>query len=164
MLLGKERAFNRWVQEHYRFLLRVGWALTGSRHVAEELVQDTFELAWRHQKQLRQAASAKAWLYQILRREALQHIRAGPAPVSWEDEHDNLRQTDPAVLDLRIDMLRALQQLSAAHRDILVLFYLQDMSYRDMADALEIPQGTVMSRLARARTELQKLMKGTIES
>lgn len=84
--------------------------------------------------------------------------------MSWEDEHDNLRQTDPAALDLRIDMLRALHRLSAAHRDILVLFYLQDMSYQDMADALDIPQGTVMSRLERARTELQKLMKGAVKS
>lgn len=160
MFYAKECTFNRWVQEHYRFLLRAGWALTGSRHIAEELVQDTFELAWRHQDQLRNVASVKAWLYQILRREALQHFRAGPSAVSWEDEHDDLLHTDPAALDLRIDLLRALQQLSAAQREILVLFYLQDMSYRDMADALEIPSGTVMSRLARARTALQKLMKG----
>lgn len=161
MFQAKERAFNQWVQEHYRFLLRAGWALTGSRHIAEELVQDTFELAWRYQAQLSKAASARAWLYQILRREALQHGRTGPGlSVPWEDEHDDWQQSDLASLDLRIDMLRALQQLSAAHREMLVLFYLQDMSYQDMANALEIPPGTVMSRLARARAELQKLMKG----
>ncbi len=161
MFQAKERAFNQWVQEHYRFLLRAAWALTGSRHIAEDLVQDTYELAWRYQTQLRKEASARAWLYRILRREALQHGRSGAAgSVPWEDQHDDLQQDNPAGLDLRIDMLRALQQLSAAHREMLVLFYLQDMSYQEMANALEIAPGTVMSRLARARTELQKLMKG----
>lgn len=66
------------------------------------------------------------------------------------------------MLDLRLDLIAALQQLSVAHRDILVLFYLQDLDYREMAVALEIPAGTVMSRLAQARGELQKLLKGAL--
>lgn len=156
MLAGQEHRFNDWVREHYPFLLRAAWALTGNRETAEELVQDAFELAWRHQHQLSRAESVKPWLYRILRREALRHITARAATVPWNDEHDDLRCTDCADVELRVGVMRALQQLSIAHRDILVLFYLQDMSYREMAEALEIPEGTVMSRLARARAELQK--------
>lgn len=160
MISSKERLFNAWVQEHYRFLLRGAWGLTGSRETAEELVQDAFEIAWRQQDQLRRKDSVRAWLFQILRHEALRHLSSTPSMVSWDEEHDQLQQVQPDGLDLRLDLIAALQRLSVAHRDILVLFYLQDLDYREMASALEIPAGTVMSRLARARGELQKLLEG----
>lgn len=84
MISSKERLFNAWVREHYRFLLRGAWGLTGSRETAEELVQDTFEIAWRQQGQLRSNDSVRAWLFQILRHEALRHLQGTPASVSWE--------------------------------------------------------------------------------
>ena len=73
----RERLYNSWVRDHYRFLMRSAWALTGSRAVAEEVVQDCFELAWRHMHQLRDRTLARPWLFQILRREALRHVTAG---------------------------------------------------------------------------------------
>ena len=153
MFSTKERRFNGWVS----FLFRAAWALIGSREQAEELTQDTFELAWCYQDQLRQAASMRAWLYKILRREAIRHSQSRPESVPWETEMD-LRECRDGT-EARIELIRVLQRLTPAHREIVVLFYLEDMDYREMADALEIPQGTVMSRLARARTELQKVLE-----
>ena len=60
-----ESRYNQWVREHYRFLLRSAWALTGSRAIAEDVVQDCFANAWKHREQLRDAALARAWLFQI---------------------------------------------------------------------------------------------------
>lgn len=157
MFSTRERRFNGWVREHYSLLFRAAWALTGSKEQAEELTQDTFELAWRHQDQLREAASVRAWLYKILRREAVRHIRSRADSVPWDDSLDGRQCRD--ALETRIDLVRALQRLTPAHREIAVLFYVEDMDYRELASALEIPQGTVMSRLARARAELQKLME-----
>ena len=65
MFGSRERLYNTWVRDHYRFLFRSAWALTGSRVVAEDVVQDCFELAWRHMDQLRDRAMARPWLFQI---------------------------------------------------------------------------------------------------
>ena len=65
-----ESRYNLWVREHYRFLLRSAWALTGSRAIAEDVVQDCFANAWKHREQLRDATLARAWLFQIMRRAA----------------------------------------------------------------------------------------------
>ena len=57
-----EDRYNQWVHAHYRFLMRSAWALTGSRAVAEDVVQECFALAWEHRTQLREEALARAWL------------------------------------------------------------------------------------------------------
>lgn len=69
-----ESRYNQWVQAHYRFLMRSAWALTGSRAVAEDVVQDCFASAWKHHSQLRQSEPARAWLFQIMRRHALRYL------------------------------------------------------------------------------------------
>jgi RNA polymerase sigma-70 factor (ECF subfamily) len=149
MLSNKERRFNQWVQDFYPFLFRSAWALTGSRQDAEELVQDTYEIAWQSFHQLRDANLARPWLYKILRNEA---------SIPWEDEHSDLLVINGNTVELRIDLLKALQQLSPMHREILVLYYLEDLDYAQVATALDIASGTVMSRLNRARAEIRKLL------
>jgi RNA polymerase sigma factor (sigma-70 family) len=158
MFSTKERCFKQWTQAFYPFLFRAAWSLTGSKQDAEELVQDTFEIAWRSFQQLREHAHARAWLYKILRHEALRHIQGRVDQVSWDDEHHDLLTTHEHASDLRLDLLKALQQLSPLHREILVLYYLEDVDYAQMAVALEIAPGTVMSRLNRARIEIRKLL------
>ena len=79
MIKTAESRYNQWVQEHYRFLLRSAWALTGSRALAEDVVQDCFTSAWKHRKQLRDPAMARAWLFQIMRRHSFRHM--APQPV-----------------------------------------------------------------------------------
>lgn len=158
MFSSKNRQFRQWMEEYYPFLFRSAWALSGSRQDAEELVQDTFEIAWRSFDQLRDAQRARPWLYKILRHEALRHIRRRLPTVPLDEEHSNLAGTDAGAGELRLDLLKALQQLSPIHREILVLYCLEDMDYAQMAEALEIAPGTVMSRLNRARAEVRKFL------
>lgn len=157
MFQSQESRFNRWVKDHYAFLFRAAWALIGSRSEAEELVQDTFGLAWRHFDQLRKQEMPRAWLYRILRHECLRHIQARTDTVSWDVAYDNLLYLNEDV-ERRLELMQALQRLTPIHREILVLYYLQDVSYDEVAVALEIAPGTVMSRLSRARNELRQLM------
>jgi RNA polymerase sigma factor (sigma-70 family) len=161
MFAVKQRTFNRWVREYHPFLFRAAWALTGSRQDAEEMVQDTFELAWRHYDQLKDQDRVRAWLYWILRHECLRAIRTASETTPWNDACENLVFIDHKT-ELRLDLLWALQQLSPMHREILVLYYLEDVSYAEMAEALEIAPGTVMSRLGRARIELRRLLEEDI--
>ena len=153
-----ESRYNAWVREHYRFLLRSAWALTGSRALAEDVVQDCFAAAWRHRDQLRQAESVRAWLFQIMRRNAFRHLAPGPLSL---DEVDLPEQASPdAGLDDRLDVVKALARLAPIHREVLVLYYFDDMPTAAMAEALEVAPGTVLSRLARAREALKAAMTG----
>ncbi len=152
-----ESRYNGWVREHYRFLFRSAWALTGSRPVAEDVVQDCFTSAWKHRHQLRDPELARAWLFQIMRRSALRHLAPGLQPVDDEDALSAEAAPD-AGTDDRLDVLTALSRIAPIHREVLVLYYFDDMPTAQMAEALEVAPGTVLSRLARARAALKAAM------
>ena len=158
MFQSDESRYNAWVREHYRFLLRSAWALTGSRALAEDVVQDCFAAAWRYRAQLRQAESARAWLFQIMRRGAFRHLT--PQPISIDDVEFAEQAAPDARLDDRLDVVKALARIAPIHREVLVLYYFDDMPTARMAEALEIAPGTVLSRLARAREALKGAMAG----
>ena len=155
MFQSSEARYNRWVQDHYRFLLRSAWALTGSRAVAEDVVQDCYANAWKYRAQLRDPALARAWLFQIMRRSALRQLV--PGPQSLDDEMPEQAAAD-AGSDDRLDVVKALSRIAPIHREVLVLYYFDDMPTAQMAEALEIAPGTVLSRLSRARDALKSVM------
>jgi RNA polymerase sigma factor (sigma-70 family) len=162
MFGSRERLYNTWVRDHYRFLFRTAWALTGSRAVAEDVVQDCYELAWRHRDQLRDQALVRPWLFQILRREAFRNLApsADPPVEPYEEGKDQRAGSDAiAVADQRMDILGAMQTLPAIHREVLTLFYFEDMPVAEMALALDVAPGTVLSRLNRARDALRQRMQ-----
>ncbi|MDR3392007.1 MAG: sigma-70 family RNA polymerase sigma factor [Sulfuriferula sp.] len=159
MFTGDRTCFAEWVRLHQPFLYRAAWALSGERGAAQDLVQETFALAWRARKQLREGVAVQAWLYQILRREAMRVWRERQPWEAWDDAHCDGVAGGFDQVDLRIDLLKALQALSPLHREILVPFYLADMNYEQLALAMDIPVGTVMSRLSRARSALRQLLE-----
>ncbi|MEF7616670.1 RNA polymerase sigma factor [Aquincola sp. MAHUQ-54] len=155
MFQSAESRYNQWVREHYRFLLRSAWALTGSRATAEDVVQDCFANAWKHRAQLRQAGQARAWLFQIMRRSAFRYLEPGPVPA--DDDAPEAQAPDSGADD-RLDVIRALGRIAPIHREVLVLYYFDDMPTAQMAEALEVAPGTVLSRLQRARQALRAAM------
>lgn len=162
--LSSEARYNGWVREHYRFLFRSAWALSGSRALAEDIVQDCFTLAWRHRAQLRDPALARAWLFRILRRCAIRHAPPpGTVSVDADEDFIDSRAADDPRLDDRLDVVTALARLSPMHREVLVLFYFDDMPTARMAEALDVAPGTVLSRLSRARDALKRVLEPTVE-
>ena len=166
MISTAESRYNHWVQEHYRFLMRSAWALTGSRALAEDVVQDCFTSAWKHRKQLRDPAMARAWLFQIMRRHAFRHMAPQPVLAVALDEDSawasSTASHSPADgLDDQLDVVKALARLAPIHREVLVLFYFDDMPTAQMAEALDVAPGTVLSRLARAREALKVTLHST---
>lgn len=157
MFQSAESRYNAWVREHYRFLLRSAWALTGSRAVAEDVVQDCFAAAWRHREQLRRVEAERAWLFQIMRRMAFRHMASRP---ETSDGSELPEQAGDNRLEDQLDVVRALARIAPIHREALVLYYFDDMPTTDMAEALGIAPGTVLSRLARAREALKQAMQG----
>ncbi|MBI1423350.1 MAG: sigma-70 family RNA polymerase sigma factor [Gammaproteobacteria bacterium] len=158
MFANDKKRFTQWVRQYQPFLFRAAWALSGEREIAKDLVQETFALAWRARKQLRDEAATQAWLYRILRREAMRIWREREPWEAWDDAQCAGIAANTQD-DTQTDLLNALQALNPLHRDVLVPFYLADMSYEQLAAMLDIPIGTVMSRLSRARRALRQLLE-----
>ncbi len=163
MIQTAESRYNQWVRDHYRFLMRSAWALTGSRAVAEDVVQDCFTSAWKYRSQLREPGLARAWLFKIMRRHALRHLAPGPQPLDNEGNAAELAVPNRG-LDDQLDVVKALTRIAPIHREVLVLFYFDDMPTAQMAEALDIAPGTVLSRLARARDALKAVLGTTTRS
>jgi RNA polymerase sigma-70 factor (ECF subfamily) len=153
--------------EYVPHLRRYARALIRNRELADDLVQDTLERALRYAGLFAIGTDLRAWLFTIMHNVFVGQVRKRSAlalhvPVDDESllesefatQDENLRR-----LELR-DVSDALQQLPAGQREVVLLVGLEDMSYADVALALDIPVGTVMSRLSRGRQRLRELMDG----
>ena len=140
-------------------LRRYARALTGDAWAADDLVQDTLERACRKWLLWRGGSNLRAWLFTLMHNLYLNQ-RRGLVPVQALDESAlaGLAAADGAPDELAIDLDRCLQRLPADQRAVLLLVTLEDMAYADVARVLQIPLGTVMSRLSRARARMRELM------
>lgn len=139
-------------------LRRYARALTHDVPWADDLVQDTMERALQRRWLFRINTNLTAWLFTMLYRLYLNEAsRRRVAPVPVEDVPEPVAPGDPA---LQLDMQRALARLSPEHRAVIVLVGLEQLSYQEVAEILDVPLGTVMSRLARARQQLRALLSG----
>ncbi len=152
--------FETIVETHQASLFRFALSLAKEEATASDLVQQTF-LKWaRHGHQLRERAKAKTWLFTTLHREFLALRRKAKDFVDVE-ELENL-PAEPAFgdapsIDARL-AVAALSQLDEVFRVPVAMFYLEEMSYAEIAECLEIPVGTVMSRLSRGRQRLRRIL------
>src|SRR3984957_4362836 len=134
-------------------LRRYALAIAGNAALADDLVQDAIEKALRQSGQLRELPLLPRWLRRILHNLYIDEIRRrrGKGP-----QADIMNFADHAELSIPADdsaqgrdFMRAMNALNVEHREILLLVGLEDMSYREIAEELKVPIGTVMSRLAR---------------
>ena len=142
-------------------LRRYARALVGDRNAADDLVQDTFERAWARLDTWRRSADMRAWLFSIMHNLHVDHRRRPAlATSSMDDEAFEIpvRATQADRLELR-DLQAAFVQLPAEQREILLLVALEGMSYEGISTMLDLPLGTVMSRLSRGRARLRALME-----
>jgi RNA polymerase sigma-70 factor (ECF subfamily) len=153
-------AFTQLVDAHYAPLYRFALSLARNGSDAGDLVQQTFFIWATKGHGLRELSKAKSWLFTTLYREFLRGRRRDSRSSSLEDLPPGERE--PAAEDVdrvsRIDaaaVMSALQTVDEAFRAPLTLFYLEDMSYQEIADTLEVPIGTVMSRLSRGKAQLR---------
>jgi RNA polymerase sigma-70 factor (ECF subfamily) len=142
-------------------LRRYARALAGERAAADDLVQDTLERAWSKLHLYRRGTDLRAWLFTVMHNVHVNRLRATRPTDPLEDEMPELAQraTQGDALMVR-DLDRAVTALPVAQREVLLLVALEDLSYEEAARVLDIPIGTVMSRLARAREKLRLLMQG----
>lgn len=144
-------------------LRRYAVALVGNATLADDLVQDTIERAIRRSAQLREPERLAGWLRRILHNLYVDEIRRGRGRGTEQDITelaDDLSLSVPAYDGTAIrEFIKAIGNLSVEHRQILLLVGVEEMNYREIAEELDIPIGTVMSRIARAREKLRTLVR-----
>lgn len=152
--------FTQLVDAHYAPLYRFALSLTKNSSDACDLAQQTFFIWARKGDQLRDAAKAKSWLFTTLYREFLRGRRRSEYVTALEDLPPG--ESDPAAPEVdRVTgmdaalVVEALQEVDEVYRVPLTLFYLQDLAYKEIAEALDVPIGTVMSRLSRGKAQLR---------
>jgi RNA polymerase sigma-70 factor (ECF subfamily) len=165
------RRFEAQVLPHLPDLYRAARRLTGTTPDAEDLVQETCLRAFRALDQLRSADAAKAWVFTVLRSVFLRNAArwlpraADREPVegdSWAPYGDD--RHSPWRVALIEEARHAIQRLPVAFREVTVLAHIGGFSYREIAEILGIPVGTVMSRLFRARELLRAALVGSVQS
>jgi RNA polymerase sigma-70 factor (ECF subfamily) len=162
---GDSRAFHVLVDRHAAELFRLAMSLSRNRAEAEDIVQETLLGAFKGMAKFDGRASVKTWLKRILVRQAARAWhRAKPSRQSAS--LDSLPADAPSTpaasvgsattrVDSKIDVAGILKTLSPEYRQILVLREFEQLSYAEIAEMLDVPQGTVESRLHRARAEVR---------
>ena len=156
----QDEVFPRLVEAHYQGLYRFALSLARSAPDACDLTQQTFFIWATKGHTLRDEARAKTWLFTTLYREFLRMRRRSARVTAIEDlppaEQDlpDLEANTIAKMDSQL-VLEALQEVPETFREPLMLFYLQDLSYVEIAEILAVPIGTVMSRLSRGKAQLR---------
>jgi RNA polymerase sigma-70 factor (ECF subfamily) len=169
---GRHEAFDELAQRHlkgvYSFVLR----FVGDTHEAEDVAQETFVKAWRALARYDAAKSSfKTWMLRIARNTAIDHLRKKRHIPFSEIEKDNENLLSETVADtgeLPDELLakaddsralaRALAELSPKHRDILLLYYTNDLTFDEVGELLGEPQNTVKSRHRRALVALREAL------
>jgi RNA polymerase sigma-70 factor (ECF subfamily) len=147
----------------WRFALR----LTGNRHDAEDLVQRACVRALERQHQLQPGTSTLSWLFSIVYSIWLNEVRAQQTrrhgSIHWTEELTDTvpdpSASNPETYTLHRQIISAVERLPDAQRAVMLLVAVEGFSYREAATALDVPVGTVMSRLARARQTIGELFE-----
>lgn len=156
--------FHRLVEEHGAALYRMAYRLIGDRHEAEDMVQDAYRSAWKSRHLFEPGRGERAWLAAILRRRVADRWRRRtPMTIVVGDDTPEIGRTDqdPLRNDYTDQMQRALDQLPSQLRETLLLVVVAELTHQETADLLEVPLGTVLSRVNRARKRLRAYLVGT---
>jgi RNA polymerase sigma-70 factor (ECF subfamily) len=159
--MAEDRAseFESVALSHAAGLLRYALRLAGEKARAEDLVQETLLLAWRNFHQFERGTNCKAWLFRILTNLHYKRLRqSGQHPEIHVEEQENTLAA-PEKISASQEMREAFARLTSEHQQVLHLAVIEGFEIREIADLLQVPQGTVMSRLSRARASLRTVLQ-----
>lgn len=170
---GDQAAFAALVEANQAMVYSLAYRMTGNSEDAADLAQEAFLNAWRGLARFQGQASFSTWLYRLTSNACIDFLRRekrrSTLSLTLEADEEESRQTEvsderwspEALLDRQESLQavrRALGQLSDEHREVLLLRELEGLSYREIAQALGLEEGTVKSRIARARLALRDFL------
>jgi RNA polymerase sigma-70 factor (ECF subfamily) len=171
---GDRQAFGAWLERTHGVVFALAFRILGSQADAEDVVQDTYTLAWRNLGSLRDPTAHLGWVCSVARHVAIDRLRSrsrhptqsldamttdtsapGGQPVDDRPSAEEVAITAQG----RARVVEAMGRLKEKHRLVLVLRDVDGLAYQEIADALGLPVGTVESRLHRARAALALKLK-----
>ena len=167
---GDPTAFTMLYRRWHGKLIAHGWRLTGDREVACDLAQTAWVEMVRGLGRLRDERAFPAWAYRIVTRACAQHVAAAirrrhlaeAVAVEVEESDEGECEADAPIEAQRLR--RAIAGLPADQRSAIALFYLDEMSVAEVAVALDVPAGTVKTRLMHARRKLRAALEGETDA
>ena len=159
-LAGEQQAWNDLVERFSRYVYAIAaQAFRLSPDEAEDVFQDVFARVFDRLHTLREPSALRPWIGQLTRRECIDHLRSGarelPAEELPEQAEDSLDRIEEAF-----DVHAALGSLSGECRDVLDRFFCRDESYRTIGEDLDLPAGTIASRISRCLARLREQLEG----
>lgn len=166
---GDESAFSELVRIYENKAYHLALRMVSNPEDAYDVAQDAFLSAWRGLPSFRGESGFSTWLYRLVSNAAIDHLRRTKhqrGNVSLDDEELNLDAPDDSPTpqeaaeenDLKQAVAAGLRELSDDHRTVLVMREVQELSYEEIAESLQLDLGTVKSRISRARTHLRKIL------
>jgi RNA polymerase sigma-70 factor (ECF subfamily) len=163
---GHLRGFGALVDRHKERAMTLALRIVGEREDAEEVVQDAFLRAFRNLEQFRGESRFSTWFYRILYNACMARVTRRPKrgePVNYGDEAIEMIESDEPSVQHALEneeeqavLQEEITRLPETFRTALTLFYVQELSYDDMASILQMPLGTVKTNLSRGRLLLRK--------
>lgn len=157
---GNEEAFSTLVKNYTSFVYRTAYGVVRNQTDAEDVAQDSFVKAHQALRRLRDERTFPSWLATITVRTAIDYVsrRERTQTITLDPERHATEQDVHSASDARLDVHQALDRLNPEQRTILVLREIQGFDYEELAQILDIPLGTVRSRLHHARAQLRLLL------
>ena len=149
------------LEQHRLRLFRIAYSWTHNSALADDLVQETLTKALRKSEQLRDPNAGAAWLYSILNNCYRDHFRRLRSTEEIDDNtltHESTPEKESGQQEVVLKVRAAIAKLPEGQRQVVTLVDIQELSYAEVAQVLDVPVGTVMSRLCRARFALKKLL------
>ncbi len=164
---GDRHAFGELIYRYRERVVRVVYRMCGDIHLAEDAAQEAFIRAWLHLPKYRPQAPFRSWLYRIATNAALDMLRRERNTVDIDEVPLATPADGPEATMAQVEreerVRQAVMMLPDASRSVLVLREYEGLSYREIADVLDIPIGTVMSRLNYARNRLRAMLAPYLE-
>lgn len=143
------------VEQHYERIYALLYRLARDTVLAEDLTQDTFAKAWRSMDRFEGRSSLGTWLYKIALNTYRDHLRRNRVPIDSLEDEDSLSSPDPApglieslaAEQLQLRVQQAVDRLPEIYREVVILRCYQGLKYREVAELLEVPIGTVQHRI-----------------
>jgi len=165
---GDRQAFGELVRRHQNGVVNVVYRMCGDLALSEEAAQEAFIRAWQNIQRYKPMYAFRNWVYRIAINAALDVIRSEPVTNELDDQSLTSTEEDPETSVERKERSRQVQQavlaLPAASRAVLILREYEGLSYQEIANALDIPVGTVMSRLNYARGQVRQALSKVLEA
>ncbi len=159
--------FNALVEDHGPTLYRTAYRLVGDRHEAEDVVQETYRSAWKSRERYERGRGDRSWLVAILRRRVIDRWRRRRPPMVMPSDMPleiAVKGEDPLANDFTDEMQWALNRLPVDLRETLLLVVVGELTHQEVANVLDIPLGTVLSRVSRARRRLREFLLAALKT